>query len=274
MKNNELTKTVMTITPEQAADWLDKTNNKNRTILPARVTEYARQIRLGLWQRNGQAIIFDWDGHLLDGQHRLAGCVKANTAFKSDVTFGVDPAAFGTIDRGRPRNLSTILQLEGYGTHTSLAGLVSMLWREEKTVDAWQRSIAPNSEEAKDFIRRHPGIESYCPVPTSVVKIYRSKLLPAYFQYRFAKKDPVAKDEFFRILCDGGDTSTGNPPAVLRDKLIMYMMKIERLDEKARMALTIKAWNAFRKGQGIQQLNWRGNPTPAYPKPELFPSIK
>ncbi len=274
MKTTELTTTVMTITPEQSAEWLTTRNVKNRTILPARVTEYARQMRLGLWPRNGQPIIFDWDGHLMDGQHRLAACVKANTHFESDVTFGVDPAVFGTLDRGRPRNLKTILYLEGYGEHENLAGLVSMLWREEQGLDPTQRHTAPNSEEAKDFIRRHPGLESYCPVPASVMKVYRSKLLPAYFQYRFTKIDPVAKEGFFQVLASGGDTSTGNPPAVLRDKLLMYAFKLEKLDEKSKMALTIKAWNAFCKGQSVYQLNWRGYPTAANPKPELFPVIR
>ena len=69
-----------TITPEYAKELLDY-NKKNRSLSKATVDRYAEDMRKDNWQQNGEAIKIDWDGNLIDGQHRLAACVKSGVSF-------------------------------------------------------------------------------------------------------------------------------------------------------------------------------------------------
>jgi hypothetical protein len=71
MSTGHLTVKLETITPEQAAIWLTR-NRRNRPIRRTRVARYADAMRRGHWRVNGEAVIFDSEGNLLNGQHRLA----------------------------------------------------------------------------------------------------------------------------------------------------------------------------------------------------------
>lgn len=66
--------TIETVTPMKAARWL-KRNIANRRVSPKVVRNYAGDMSRGEWLLNGEAIKFDRDGNLLDGQHRLGAIV-------------------------------------------------------------------------------------------------------------------------------------------------------------------------------------------------------
>ena len=102
---------VKTITPSDAACILEK-NKVNRALSLGRVQQYAYDIKNGLWQLNGEAIKFYEDGSLADGQHRLAAIIKANTPITTIVITGL-PNTITIQDRGRNRNITDSMQLEG-----------------------------------------------------------------------------------------------------------------------------------------------------------------
>lgn len=71
-----MTSTVLIITPEMAKKYLQNMKT-NRNISFARVNAYARDMERGAWQENGESIVFNKSGQLVNGQHRLAAIVKA-----------------------------------------------------------------------------------------------------------------------------------------------------------------------------------------------------
>jgi hypothetical protein len=93
------------ITPAMAKKCLDKNNLSNRNLSGSRVDAMVADMLSGNWHLTHQGIAFDDDGNLLDGQHRLAACVKSNVSFKSMVTRGMSKDACIAVDNTRPRSI-------------------------------------------------------------------------------------------------------------------------------------------------------------------------
>lgn len=102
----------MLVTPEMARLFLDR-NINNRDIKPSVVDKYARDMRSGNWQFNGVPIQFDWNGVLIDGQHRLLALVEAGVALEFVIETGLDPASRTTIDIGATRDVYNAFQYAG-----------------------------------------------------------------------------------------------------------------------------------------------------------------
>lgn len=66
---------------------------------------------------NGETIVFGTSGSLLQGQHRLTACVRANVGFKTIIVRNVPDRVMYSIDRGKARSfadqLATTPQFEG-----------------------------------------------------------------------------------------------------------------------------------------------------------------
>lgn len=82
------------VTPELAAEWL-KTSAPNRHLRPRRIESIGRDMCAKKYMFTGVPIIFDDGKELIDGQHRLRGCLAArekNPSFQgffSTIVMGV-----------------------------------------------------------------------------------------------------------------------------------------------------------------------------------------
>lgn len=103
----------MTITPEQAAEWLKTLNTRNRSISQRKVAIYASDMRKGNWRATHQGIGFYEDGTLSDGQHRLAACVESGVPLDVFVTFGIPGVSAAGIDAHRPRSTADQVRIAG-----------------------------------------------------------------------------------------------------------------------------------------------------------------
>lgn len=88
-------------------------NEKNRPVAKLVVSKYAEAIKRGEWKLNGEPIIFDVDGTLVDGQHRLMAVSMTGLPIRSVVVRGVDLGSFNTINNGRSRTASDVLSISG-----------------------------------------------------------------------------------------------------------------------------------------------------------------
>lgn len=88
-----LTVEVEEITPIRASEYLNN-NAKHREINQRKVEKLAGDLENQNWQLNGKVIIFDSNGRLLNGQHRLSACVASGKTLTTLVVRGVNPATF------------------------------------------------------------------------------------------------------------------------------------------------------------------------------------
>lgn len=81
------------ITPIRASEYLAN-NAKHREINERKVEKLASDLDEQNWQLNGKVIIFDSNGRLLNGQHRLSACVLSGKDLTTLVVRGVNPDTF------------------------------------------------------------------------------------------------------------------------------------------------------------------------------------
>ena len=99
---------IITVTPEMAQEWL-KHNPNNRNIRYATVKSYALQMIAGDWDITGQAISFDTEGKLIDGQHRLSAVILAKKPVKMLVATGLRRTF--NYDNGRQRQATDAIYM-------------------------------------------------------------------------------------------------------------------------------------------------------------------
>ena len=75
------------VSPAEAKRNLE-TSERNRQINKARVQRYAEDMRAGKWSP-ATLLVFDEDGHMVDGHHRMLAVVEAGMAVPFCVLVGV-----------------------------------------------------------------------------------------------------------------------------------------------------------------------------------------
>lgn len=99
------------LTPNLARQWRERNTNNFRKINKDRVAVYASEIVSGNWKLNGEPIVFDDRGILVNGQHRIEAVIKAETPIRVLVVTGVrqDDCIF---DSGLTRSVNQLLKAQ------------------------------------------------------------------------------------------------------------------------------------------------------------------
>lgn len=254
------------ITPEDAKDLLRR-NTRNRKLRNSIVDRYALDMREGRWAYTGDAIKFSED-ELLDGQHRLAACIKAGVAFKTDVIWNLDPSCREAIDCGFKRTPTDILQIEGFQVAGDVGALCRLIaaYRRTGRIDAAVH-LPPVSNPELIEVAASEDLDLLLESARAGrlwqgVKYSRALMSFAYWLFRQTwPKDTV--DQFWRKLSDGVGLDMDDPAYQLREKIRAEYRHLS--DRKYTMALIIKAFNAYIRGQKIRCFRLGAK--------EAFPSI-
>lgn len=245
---------LMLVTPETAEQWLGK-NVGNRRARKALLNKYARDMEHGRWLENGSAIIRAKDGTLLDGQHRLIGCVQTGVPFWTLVVQNVDKVVQPTIDDGAKRTMSDRLTFRDEINSNTTGAILRriMLWEAGYTFNTG--AYQPTSQEQLEFLDANDRVRS---AVAAAVHYRRRKLLPASVLglcwYVFSNLDTDACLEFFDRLDDGANLSFNHPVSVLRNKLIDLTREPGRVPEDLLLHYVVKTWNLYRAKKAIQVL--------------------
>lgn len=92
---------VEVITPALAAEWLKRLHPSQRKLRERNVADYMRSLKSkDGWALQADAITFDAEGRLMNGQHRLTACVRAQVSFTALVLRGAPEESMAVIDIG------------------------------------------------------------------------------------------------------------------------------------------------------------------------------
>lgn len=116
----------VTVTPDVARRWLTH-NRINRRLDWPTVEKYAATMKAGNWSLDSNAISFDPEGNLLNGQHRLSAVRLAGVSVVFAVQRNVPPEAMKFMDRGRGRTTAQNLSFEGEKNATILSATMRQL---------------------------------------------------------------------------------------------------------------------------------------------------
>jgi hypothetical protein len=222
----------------------------------------------------GDTIRFTKSGRMIDGQHRLIACVMTQRPFWAIIVTGLDEDVSRTIDTGKIRTLSNVLDLnEGQSTlNTNYASITQALMQYE--LQGLQGILTNNVTVTKDqlyslFKEQESEIitaTNYTRRATGV-KLLTAKM-EGFFYVLFHRADHVKAKEFFDGLNDGIGLTADSPVRNLRDRLInanAAKLKAHLLSNREIVGIVVKAWNAFMTNTPVKSLRFSTN--------ESFPSI-
>ena len=113
-------------TPAVAKAILETQNGGNRPIRKRTVDFLASEMTLGEWQpASADAICFDPQGNLINGQHRLSAVVQSGVTVSMLVGRNIPEEAFQVIDRGTKRSTGDDLHKIGATNYNQIAAFVS-----------------------------------------------------------------------------------------------------------------------------------------------------
>lgn len=149
------------ITPAKAQEYL-RTSAGNRPISRVYVRSYADTMKKGAWMLNGVPIIFDTEGHLLDGHHRLLAVIEANIPVRFDVRRGAPADAFSTYDTGRHRTVGQLIAMQGIKNYNTIGSIVNA----NEMLQLSGRLCANNTNERSKTRRTlSESYDAYCSDP-------------------------------------------------------------------------------------------------------------
>lgn len=244
--------TMTVITPETAARWLGEHNTNNRPIRKVSVDNIARDIAEGRWEVNGESIKIDIEGRILDGQHRLAACVKAGRPITSLVVRNLPAHAQATIDTGRARTASDALSIGGRRNTTTLAAAARLALQVELD-DVDNRNFSPTHGEIEAFIDANPLIEYAAEFASGVAR--RTDCPPsvvAYTAFALAKIDINDAFDFWTSCAEKVGLSVGDPVIALSNRFAEARRNKERLSKRAYLSAIYRAWNYRREGKPLR----------------------
>lgn len=245
------------ITPQLAEYILAELNGGNRKVSNVKVSEYEDAMSVDEWPVTGATIVFGKSGRMLDGQHRLRACIRANKAFRSYIVFGIDDSAFSFIDAGRKRTNPDVFKIAGVANAEATAKAVR--WLRIFHEDPVARGLSMTNYEALCWYRDNvtdKELLAHCVANAlSIERTIRARFLKipagnlAALLYEFSKKSKKDADVFATLMLEKrGQART------------LYSLLAEVLEQSGgrihdvfRNAAIIKAWNYFRANKRVSK---------------------
>lgn len=256
---------IETMTPELAKSYLENAA-VNRSLSEPAIKRYAAAMSKGQWSLS-QPIIFDGYGRLIDGQHRLMAVIRSGQRVQFNVLRGV--ASIRHMDAGRARKPADVLKMSGYKNANTLAAITRAIMITES--DPTTAPIASGTKGADitiddivDRVEKDPALQVVAAQVTGrdrpLTRMMKSSAVAGWFIYTVSKN---IEDE--DVLIDFLDQAQGrvpgtdqNPAIVLYRVLNTDRTEQRRLSKLERVALLVKAWNAFYETRPVKKLFWRG----------------
>jgi hypothetical protein len=271
-KNKALHFQIATITPKMATEWLALNSEHQRTVN----TDYVDDTLVPAILENdfmvtgNNNIIFDWDGRLIDGQHRLKAIVKAGKPVEMVIVTGVNPKARDKIDIGRRRSVGNVLQMLGHTDSNRLAAALRWAYAfmnpegvslsDLPAIDARKLSkLADEWEDLKGSLKLTAG--------KRYRELSRAGCMLAGFHYAASQHNKELADKFIATLPDDGD-GYDHGAEDPRYQLMVRMRDAKAIRAARRCeqaAWVIKSFNAFARGAKCRQIK--------ISKDESFPRI-
>jgi len=274
---------VIFVTPEMAIKWLDR-NVDNRSFSSTTTRRYKSLIDEGEWHWTNDAISFNEQGNLINGQHRLAAIHQSGKGAWLTVSIGHDPESFKAMDTARRRSAADALGILGFKNTKSLAAAA-------KIVHHWL--VGDYSKATSGSVENHvlvqiawdhprlsgpPAGNDDCSVWfVGKFKSELAGLMPLSIaiacHYIYSHLDSTRADQFITQLATGiGLTNNKAPVYLLRERLLRDAQKpVGRMHAREQLGYVTKAFNGHIEGRKMSQLRYSPGAGETFPTPVVSP---
>lgn len=264
---------VVGVTPEMASDWLTSRRwPHNRRISPAITAKYLKDMREGRWKVTRQGIIFDTEGYLIDGQHRLRAIANlpAEEARKHyghpwvDLWIYPDEPTdtFDAYDQNFRRIAAHLIDEPNAVALAAGARFLASV----ADLDPWSfprfgrlttSEILATKAAWPELSRYAPEINGLrfrtnIPTPPHLAVIAQAS--------RTTYGTPEKISSWFEGLRTGANMGMGDPRLKLRDRFLNDHRGLSAAQFRPlTYSMIVKSWNAFAQDQEVPVLVWRSN---------------
>jgi hypothetical protein len=266
----------------------DERNKNNRHVITGNVGFLNRVLLGGLWDCNGETIIWDWDGFLRNGQHRIKSCAETGVPLETWMIFGINPEFFRSYDQGVKRGMAHVLDIGKEANASNLAAVLANVQRFKETGNLASHNLVRTSNtEYQLLFEKHPltrestswvkstGVFSVLNKRTGKMKLvtFPSTGMTGALHYLFGCVDKKLRDQLFTGMVeiekghifDGVSDDRWSGPRYWVTYIRNQRTEIER-DPAYYTACWIKCWNYFCSGKKIKEVRWRRDGGEPYPQ--------
>jgi len=250
-----------TVTPDLARRLLNGMG-LNRNVRKGHVARIANAMKEGMFNGlNGETLVIDESGHLIDGQHRLNALLESGVkSVTMLVVRGVPAAAKDTMGQGIQRTPGDVLGFHGHKSVNVLAASARWLYVYENDWPGGIRSRGATSVTTPVIVatvKQHPELEvAVDEIITKFPKAARlmTQSIAGFTRLVTDRLSSADSEEFFTVMETGEGSPKTKSVRVLRDKLLSRTSKSGRLVAPEIVVLTARVWNAFREGKELTKL--------------------
>ena len=271
----QLTMKLETITPAMAKEYMTR-NLNNRNFQKGVSNLYARLMKEGQWMVNGDAIRFNINGDMVDGQHRLQAVVDSGIPLSTFVIRGLPVEAQLTIDQQKKRTAGDMLAMRGIPNGNQIAAIVRMV----KRWDAGERNmygfsgnaLMLSAKEVVTEIEAHPiYTEAGRRAGVAGLRTLATTRVTGTMFVLFERASVSHCEAFFDSLSKGSDLSEGSPILTLRRYWINLSRNRRKYNTPVYLMAGVRAWNAYVEGRTLGGVAYKSGLIPeiTVPKQEL-----
>lgn len=252
------------ITPDTARVYLGA-NRDNRNIRTNHVHEMARDITAGRWISTGDSIKFDYNGRLIDGQHRLLAVIEADEPIGTLVVRNLQPESRSVVDTNARRSAGDALKFNGLtGQYSLVAAVAKIALRRDNGGIQYAFSSESGgftNSEILAWAEANTDVESAVALAG---RTYRSiGVRPSIWAYALMVLERVngpAAVEFATSLAEFRTTGVGDPRLALLNIFRLAQAGNRRNPRNPeQLYIVFRAWNAWRNGEKLRTINPAGN---------------
>lgn len=270
--NTAVTVTIETITPETARRYLAMMGD-NRAVKKQNLAHITADMSAGRWQLNGEAIKFN-GSKLVDGQHRLLGCVGADRSFTTLVVRGLEPEAIKVLDLGAKRAVADVLQMFGdkqLSSTTTVAATARIVMSLERRPEAPARVIGLLSlSEIVSEVDASPGLYQSACLYGRRFKVWSNPSAAAALMILALEAGYSIEqlDEYSDKVRSGANLVKNDPCLTYRNWISSRPLR-SQMDQFTYLSAHIKCFGAGANGRTLQKLYaWDGkSPYPTLERP-------
>jgi hypothetical protein len=261
-----LSQELETITPDKARRILTS-NTNNRPIKTHKLLAIKKDLRSGNFRLTHQGIALDWNGNLIDGQHRLTAIAETGVTVQMYVTRNCDPTIFKVIDTGAVRSPSDVLKTMGSQYYSTVSsGIRLILWAHNRYEIAssafnksYKKAFTVSNSEISSFFSAEPVLIQALAGEAKKLRAISPIILPSaavafLYLVEEAGYDVELGYDFLHRTASGSNLPNGSVELALGRFLALKHIDFKGWKKGEYMlAVFIKAFNKYLRGEHMLQ---------------------
>jgi len=263
----------VTMTPEWSQELMAK-NTNNRNLNKKLAQKYASDMKDGLWLYNGDAIRVSVSDVLLDGQHRLQGCIYAGVPFETELFTDLPDEVRPTLDTGRKRSAADVLHMLSGHAGRSNAGIAASCRQILNYVCGFAPVQSQSTPAIVRLLTKYPEISEYYRLASKCNGILTPGPLGAVLF--LGTRSPTMEKRatsFVEAIQSGEGLQSGDPRLAVREMFINKRLQGAgaRLPELTWCFIAqTRAWNAWATGQELERIRIAKNGDGSWSIPDVI----